>query len=71
MDKAIAEKIAKNYIIESMAKGLNLTLHEGPDFPTGYGDSTPLISIYSPTLQVFLPVSDALTILLYLRAPAR
>jgi hypothetical protein len=35
MDKAIAEKIAKNYIIESMAKGLNLTLHEGPDFPTG------------------------------------
>jgi hypothetical protein len=35
MDKAIAEKIAKDYIIASMARGLNLTLHEGPDFPTG------------------------------------
>ena len=35
MDKAIAEKIAKDYIIESLAKGLDLTLHEGPDFPTG------------------------------------
>ena len=35
MDKAIAEKIAKDYIIDSMAKGLKLTLHEGPDFPTG------------------------------------
>jgi hypothetical protein len=35
MDKAIAEKIAKDYIIESMAKGLGLTLHEGPDYPTG------------------------------------
>jgi len=38
MDKAIAEAIAKVYIIESMAKGLSLTLHEGPDYPTGiYG----------------------------------
>ena len=35
MDKAIAEAIARVYIIESMAKGLNLELHEGPDFPTG------------------------------------
>jgi hypothetical protein len=35
MDKAIAEKIARDYIIESMAKGLNLTQHEGPHFPTG------------------------------------
>ena len=35
MDKAIAEKIAKDYIIASMAKGLDLTLHEGPDFPAG------------------------------------
>ena len=35
MDKAIAEKIAEDYIIESKAKGLELTLHEGPDFPTG------------------------------------
>ena len=35
MDKAIAEKIAKDYIIENMAPGLNLTLHEGPDFPKG------------------------------------
>ena len=38
MDKAIAEAIAKVYIMESMAKGLSLKLHEGPDFPTGiYG----------------------------------
>ena len=35
MDKAVAEKIAKDYIIASMARGLNLTLHEGPDYPTG------------------------------------
>lgn len=35
MDKAIARKIAEDYILESMAKGLNLTLHEGPEFPTG------------------------------------
>jgi len=35
MDKAIAEKIARDYIIKSRAPGLNLTLHEGPDFPTG------------------------------------
>ena len=35
MDKAIAEKIVRDYIIESMAKGLKLTLHEGPDFPSG------------------------------------
>ena len=38
MDKAIAEAIARVYIIKSMAEGLNLELHEGPDFPTGiYG----------------------------------
>ena len=35
MDKAIAEKMAGDYIVESMVKGLNLTLHDGPDFPTG------------------------------------
>jgi hypothetical protein len=35
MDKAIAGKIAKDYIIEHMAKEPLLTLEEGPDFPTG------------------------------------
>jgi hypothetical protein len=33
MDKAIAKKIAKDYIIEHMVKEPLLTLHEGPDFP--------------------------------------
>lgn len=41
MDKALAEKIARDYIIESMAKGLNLTLHEGPEFPTGIWGCNP------------------------------
>jgi hypothetical protein len=35
MHKVIAEAIAKVYIIDRMAKGLNLELREGPDFPTG------------------------------------
>jgi hypothetical protein len=29
-DNAIPEKIAKDYIIERMARSLNLELHEGP-----------------------------------------
>jgi len=35
MDKAIAKKIAKDYIIERLVKEPLLTLEEGPDFPTG------------------------------------
>ncbi|GAG81157.1 unnamed protein product [marine sediment metagenome] len=60
MDKAIAEKIARDYIIESRAKGLNLTLHEGPDFPSGIYGFNPAdqylftYTIGSPTRSVSL-----------------
>jgi hypothetical protein len=35
MDKAIAQKIAKDYIAEHMVNELHMTLHEGPAFPSG------------------------------------
>jgi hypothetical protein len=35
MDKAIAQKIAKDYIIAQMINELHLSIGEGPDFPPG------------------------------------
>lgn len=71
MDKAIAQKIAKDYIIKQMLKEPLMTLHEGPHFPSGIWGSILMNTIYSPIVQSVLNQSGILDMLLFLKAPAR